>query len=216
MKTEHECEQRNNACTAAEQAPDRDRNDQHEEEIEQLPLAHPATARGVHAGRSEQFVAGRQVQYCVDPREARIPPRDGQPAASFRAAERLEIDLALAHLDACLSLTLPPGDQQVLVELGCAQQRVRRPHIEAPVGAHLPANRVPDHEAATVEVEPDRAFEIQFVGRRDNASASLDDFECRTGLHAKCRVVIPVTRHFRLDGIDGWQAFGGRDAQAVI
>ena len=163
MKAQYQGSKRDNTDATPEQSPDGNRNDQDQEEIEQLPLADPATGSAVDTAGTQQFVSWRQVQRHPNTRETSTPARDRHRGASIDPAERLHTNCRLPDFDASLAFLWTESDKQARIVCSRAQQRVRTRHVKSPVGAHCAANAILDDEATAIEVKPHCPLQVQFI-----------------------------------------------------
>ena len=165
VKAQDQRSKRDNTGTTPEQSPDGNRNNQNQEEIEQLPLTHPAAVGAVDTAGTQQLVSWRQVQRRRNASETSIPACNRHRGASIDPAERLHSNRRLPDFDAGLAFLLTESDQQARIVFSCAQQRVRPLHVQPPVGAHCATNAVLDDEATAIEIKPHCPLQGQFIRR---------------------------------------------------
>ena len=169
-----ECQrkQRDGTRGGAEQPEHRDRDDQDQEEIEQLPVAGPAADGTVGPRRREQLVAGRQVEVGPDVREARGPAGHRHVVPAFNPGQRRHVHVGPPEFDTRLAGLVAACHEQVGTGLARAREHERLAHVEPPVGLHSAADGVPQRETSAVEVEPQVAAQGQrILGRRPPAAA---------------------------------------------
>ena len=91
-----------------------------------------------------------------------VPARNAGFAAGFEPADRGEIQRTIAYLDAG-AVVRAAGHQRRFATDGCPGKSPWRRHAEPPVCVHLTANVVHGREAATFEVHPQTAVQLQAV-----------------------------------------------------
>ena len=216
MKAQNQGSKRDNTGATPEQSPDGNRYNQDQEEVKQLPLAHPAAGGAIDTAGTQQLVSWRQIQCRRNTRETGIPACNRHRGASIDPAERLHSNRRLSDFDASLTFLLTDSDKQACIVFGRAQQRVRTRHVQPPVGTHRATNAVLDNEATAIKVKPHSPLQVQFVRCRDHSTTALGHGERCLGIHAESRIRLPELRHFHLNWVNRRQALGRRYAQSIV
>ncbi len=211
--------QRNHRSSTPRPAPqfaERERCNQHDEEIEQRPLCDPRTGRLVHAAGRNQVPARWQVQLGRDRLEVFAPAGGAQGAAiRFEAAIGHDVGRTVAHFHARALLGV--GDELVLSVDRSAPERRRRGHVEPPAAMDRAADAIAHGVAAAVEIEPDVALQVEVVGRRFRIAAfALGQLQRLARFQAKCRQGFPFIGHADQLGIDRRAARRRDHAQGIV
>jgi hypothetical protein len=161
-------------------------------------------------------MAGRQIQLTARLLEASVPAGGWQrAAAAIDARGGRKLERRIADLDTGTPLRAL-RDEQSRVVTRRVLDALRLEGVEPPVAAHRALDAVDRGESAMIEIEPQPAHQREAVFVRVRQStAALDHGQRATGRHPECGKLLPVVRHVRLPGVDGFGSLDRRDAQPV-
>src|SRR5207244_6367232 len=127
----------------APQAADRARADQPHEQREERPVRHPPRRDVVDPRGVVELPAGRQVELARDPLKIVVPADSGKPRRrALDAAVRLELEVALAQLDAHPGPVAETGQELLAAVDRRAPEDGRRRHLQPPAATRRAAELI--------------------------------------------------------------------------
>ncbi len=154
VERDDERDERDATRERPEQAPRRDRDDQHDEDVEQPPALEPRAVRTIRARRSDEPVPRRRMQRRIHVVEGLAITRHRRRTVPSEPRRRSQVDVCSAQLDALQIGLRALRDEQVVVVDGSHRHDVGSAHIETPAARHAAADAIARRKSAAVEVEP--------------------------------------------------------------
>ena len=190
------------------QTPDAERQDQHQEQIEQRPARQPGVGTIVDPGDGQQIPARRQMQPAGRAVEHQRPARGRYPVGfGAKTAVGDQIQAPAPHLDTGRCVGIETGDEHRLVIDPRLTQIETGRGLQPPASGQIAVETIARAIALSVEVEPDLAREPQSIRFGVRVAASLlGECEHRTWTGGIDRQPRPVARKPRLARVEPLQA----------
>ena len=205
--------QRHGAAADSPQLAGCQRNQQHQKEIQQIPLRQPRNIGTVGTAGMQQAPAGGQSQGHRQAIEVMLPA-DGRQVVRRTGDETVGAQRNHPTLDLDASLTLGILRDELILPFDIDPSQHRRSgHRQTPGTTDLARNAVADGQRRPVKTQPKPTLQRQFIRRRV-AVAAADFLEAKHGIRAQqiARQALPLLRQRRLLRIDRWRAFDRRTA----